>query len=91
VTTFARIAIHPGEFLREELDARSIDATLFQKLVGTGPPFIEDILAGRAGITVSVAERIGAILGTSAEIWLNLQMQYKRNKCRDRDAPAVKP
>lgn len=70
-------SIHPGRILRNEiLTARGI--TQSQLAASTGLPVsrINDLVKERRGITVDSAIRLGKALGTSTELWLNLQRAY---------------
>jgi HTH-type transcriptional regulator/antitoxin HigA len=48
----------------------------FAEILGRPPQFVSEIIAGKKEITRESAAQIGAALGTSAEIWLNLQDAY---------------
>ncbi|MFN4218487.1 MAG: HigA family addiction module antitoxin [Candidatus Bipolaricaulia bacterium] len=64
----------PGVILRElYLAPRSISITAFADAVGCSRKHMSQIIHGKARIEASLAMRIGAVLGTSAELWLNLQ------------------
>ncbi|MBN2326489.1 MAG: HigA family addiction module antidote protein [Candidatus Omnitrophica bacterium] len=71
-----RIPTHPGEILRDELDAREISMNQFAKALKVPTGRISQILAGKRSITPDTAIRLGHYLGTSAEVWMNLQTQY---------------
>ncbi|MCS6903229.1 MAG: HigA family addiction module antitoxin [Candidatus Bipolaricaulota bacterium] len=69
-----RIPTSPGVILRElYLAPRGISVTDFAKAVGCSRKHMSQIIHGKARIEASLAMRIGAVLGTSAELWLNLQ------------------
>jgi addiction module HigA family antidote len=70
-------SVHPGRILRNEiLAARGI--TQSQLAASTGLPVsrINDLVKERRGVTVDSAIRLGKALGTSTELWLNLQRAY---------------
>lgn len=52
---------------------RGISVSAFAKAVGCSRKHMSQIIHGKARIEASLAMRIGAVLGTSAELWLNLQ------------------
>ena len=66
----------PGEFLRDELEARGWSQGDFAEITGRPIQAINEILSGRRGITPEMARRLAAALGTSAEFWMNLQTAY---------------
>jgi HTH-type transcriptional regulator/antitoxin HigA len=63
----------PGEFLRDELDARGWTPRKFAKMLGRPLQLVDEILAGQHPIEPQIAAEIGAALGTSPDIWLNLE------------------
>jgi len=48
------------------------------------------LLNGKAGICAAMALRLGAPLGTSPELWINMQSQYDHWKARRGRQPAVR-
>jgi addiction module HigA family antidote len=69
--------VHPGEILREELDALEMSAKAFSEALGVPGNRITMILKGQRGITADTALRLSRYLGTSPEFWLNLQKAYE--------------
>ena len=67
----------PGEFLRDELEARGWSQVEFAEIIGRPPRLINEILAGKRSISPATAREIGAALGTSAIFWLNLEAAYQ--------------
>lgn len=68
--------IHPGEILRDELDALELSANAFALKLKVPANRITAILNGKRGITADTALRLSHYFGTTAEFWLNLQMTY---------------
>jgi len=91
--------LHPGEVLREEfLVPLGMSAGALAKACGLPRTRIERIAAEQTGITADTALRLGKALGTTAELWLNLQNDYdiqiaRRDlgKALDRIASVNKP
>lgn len=81
--------IHPGRILRKEvLEARGITQTQLANATGLPVSRINDLIKERRGITVDSAIRLSRALGTSVELWLNLQRAYdleeaQRTKARE--------
>lgn len=69
-------AFPAGEFLAEELEERGWTKVEFAEILGRPTQFVSEIIAGKKEITRESAAQIGAALGTSAELWLNLQNAY---------------
>lgn len=68
---------HPGEFLRDELEARGWTQTEFAEIIGRTPRVVNEIIAGKRGISPGTAKVIGAALGTSPQFWMNLDTAYQ--------------
>jgi len=68
---------HPGEVLRELcLEPLGLTVTDAAKALGVSRKTLSAILNGRAGISPEMAVRLSIAFGTSAESWLNQQIQY---------------
>lgn len=64
----------PGEVLAElYLSPHNISIAKFAEAVGVSRKHMSAIVNGRAGITADTATRMAAVLGTTAQFWLNLQ------------------
>ena len=70
---------HSGEDLREYLP---------EDLGVTRQP-LSALINGRAGVSATMALRLQAALGTSAKMWLGMQISYDRWEERKRRAPNV--
>ena len=73
----AREPVHPGEILREDLDAVGMSAADLARRIGVPADRIARILDGRRAITSDTAQRLGRHFGTSGAFWLNLQKLYE--------------
>jgi addiction module HigA family antidote len=70
-------ALHPGEILREEfLVPLNLSAGALAKAMGVPRTRVERISAETSGITADTALRLSKALGTSAQLWLNLQNRF---------------
>ncbi len=72
-----RTPIHPGETLREDLDALGMSAAELARQVQVPVNRITGILNGQRSVTGDTALRLGRFFGTSGEFWLNLQKLYE--------------
>lgn len=69
--------MHPGEVLREEfLVPLKMSAGALAKTCGLPRTRIERIAGEQTGITADTALRLAKALGTTAQLWLNLQSDY---------------
>ena len=73
MSRFAFEQVHPGAVLTEELEARGLSANAFALRLRISPQRIQDIVAGRRGISPETALRLEASLGTPARLWLTMQ------------------
>ena len=68
---------HPGEILRELcIEPLDLSVTRTAEALGVSRKTLSAILNGRAGISPEMAIRLSKAFGTSAESWLNQQVQY---------------
>ncbi len=69
--------VHPGEILKTEfLDELQISQYRVAKDLSVPPRRINEIIQGKRRISADTAMRLGRYFGTSAQLWLNLQMHY---------------
>ena len=69
--------IHPGEVLLEDF-MKPLGLTQYRLAqdLGVTPIRISQIVNGERAITVDTAMRLARYLGTSAAVWLRLQLRY---------------
>lgn len=71
------LAIPPGEFLAEEIEARDMSQADLADRMGCTLRFVEDIVRGAEAITPAVARDLEAALGISAGFWERLERDYR--------------
>jgi len=57
----------PGEFLREEIEARGWSQSTLAKILGRTIQVVNEIINGKKAITSQTAVELAAAFGTSAE------------------------
>ena len=68
---------HPGEILRSAcLEPLGLSVTETAKALGVSRKTLSAILNGRAGISPEMAVRLSLAFNTSAESWLQQQVQH---------------
>ncbi len=68
---------HPGEILRTLcLEPLGLSVTEAARALGVSRKTLSSLLNGRTGISPEMAIRLSIAFDTSAESWLNQQMQY---------------
>ena len=85
-----RDPIHPGAFLADELEALNMTAAQLAKTLHVPPNRIYQILAGKRALTADTALRLSQWLGTSADMWLNLQKLYELRKAEQEAGEEIK-
>jgi len=89
-------APHPCETIRHDvLEPLGMSVNQLAKALGITATRINDVVRGRRGVTADTALRPARYLGTSAEFWLGLQLEYDlrtARQARQRDIErAVQP
>ena len=84
-----RDPIHPGETLREDLDALGMSAAELARRIEVPVNRITEILNGRRAVTGDTALRLGRYFGTSGEFWLNLQKLYELRRAEQKNGAAI--
>lgn len=74
--------IHPGEMLRDELEARGMSQKKFAGLIGMPYTAFNEIVNGKRPITTDTALKIEAATGIPAYIWINMQSAYNMQTAR---------
>lgn len=77
---------HPGEFIKEELEARGWTNADLAEIMGRHPNQISLIVRGDQDITPETAKQLSAAFGTSAQLWLNLQSTFNLSKSETNNA-----
>jgi len=69
--------IHPGEILLEDfMTPLGLSQYRLAQDIGVTPIRISQIVHGQRSITVDTAMRLARYFGTSAAVWLRLQVRY---------------
>jgi HTH-type transcriptional regulator/antitoxin HigA len=66
----------PGEFIREELEARGWRQSDLAEITGRSIAEISRIINGKTEISKETAQQFGVAFETGPEYWLNLQLAY---------------
>jgi addiction module HigA family antidote len=75
---------HPGELIGETLDELGVSITAAAKGLGITRQQLHNLIAGRSGVTAEMAVRLEKALGSTADTWLRMQMNYDLAQIRDR-------
>lgn len=80
----------PGEFLREELEAREWSQQELADILGRPPRLVSELISGKRAITPETARGLAEAFGTSAEYWMNLESQYQLSKVKVGDSQVAR-
>jgi addiction module HigA family antidote len=72
--------IPPGEILYDALKDARLSIGGAARALGIPMYRLNQILEGKRPITLGLAVRLGRLFKTSAQMWLNLQAKYDREK-----------
>lgn len=76
-------ATHPGEVLKDELEARSeMTQKKLAELMGVKASFLNEIIKGKRPISADTAILLEEVLDIKADFWLKFQMQYELQQAR---------
>ena len=75
--------IHPGEVLRDELDALGLSANAFAKALDVPANRITGIIKEQRAVTADTALRLARFFGMTPEFWMSLQASYDVKKTRE--------
>ncbi|MEC5292780.1 HigA family addiction module antitoxin [Aurantimonas sp. C2-6-R+9] len=81
---------HPGEFIREELDARGWSQRDLAYILGAPEQAVNLITSGKRGISPEMAKALGKAFDVSAGYFANLQKAYEMANAREPDPGIAK-
>jgi len=75
---------HPGQGLKDEIEALGLSVAQFAKALGVTRQQLYRLINGDCGVTPEMAMRLELVVGGSADFWLSLQMNYDLAQIRNR-------
>jgi addiction module HigA family antidote len=81
---------HPGELVGDNLEELGISVTAAAKGLGITRQQLHNIIAGRSAIMPEMAVKLEKALGSTADTWLRMQMNYDLAQIRKRGAINIK-
>ena len=70
------VAYHPGYYIADIIDDMEISQNEFATRMGTTVETLSKLINGQANISNDLATKLSIMLGTSVEVWQNLQNTY---------------
>ncbi len=80
----------PGEFVKEELDAREWTQTDLAEILGRPVRLVNELIAGKKQITPETARGLGEAFGTGAMFWMNLESAYRLSRVNQVDTSVAR-
>ena len=75
----------PGEFIRDEIEARGWSQSDLAEILGRPVQAINEIIAAKKVITPETAQGLGDAFGTGAQLWLNLENSWRLSNVATED------
>ncbi len=85
-----RLPTHPGDVLKEELEARGITQAKFASCIGVSYTMLNEILNCKRPVTCDFALLIEAALGINPELLINMQSRYNMAQSRMKPTSAMR-
>lgn len=70
------VAFHPGYYIADIIEDMGISQAEFATRMGTTAKTLSNLVNGQANISNDIAKKLSVMMGTSADVWLNLQNVY---------------
>jgi len=82
-------AIHPGEMLLDEIEAREMSQAELGKLIGYTRSQLNEVIKGKRSINAKLALLLEAAFDIPADFWLNAQKEFELNLAKIEATPQV--
>ena len=76
------VPTHPGNVLKDELQARGISQKRFAKIISVSYTMLNEIINCKRPVSAEMALILEAALGINASLWNNMQSQYNLEMAR---------
>lgn len=75
---------HPGEGIKDDIEALGFTTAEVAEALGVSRQQLHRVLAGTSAISAEMAVRLEAVIGSTADHWLQLQANYDLAQVRQR-------
>ena len=75
---------HPGELIGDSLGELSVSISEAARVLGVTRQQLHNVITGRSAVTPEMAFRLEKALGSTADTWLRMQMNYELARIRRR-------
>ncbi len=73
---FMKNPSHPGQLIGDELEEMGISTVDAAMALGVTRQQLHNVIAGRSGISPEMAFRLEQAIGSTADTWLRMQVNY---------------
>lgn len=73
---------HPGELIRDELEARGITQASLARKIGIKPSLLSEIVNAKRCVNTETALLLEAALDIPASVWLSLQADFNMHTAK---------
>jgi HTH-type transcriptional regulator/antitoxin HigA len=80
----------PGDFIKEEIDARGWTQNDLADITGKSVRLISEVVSGRRTVTPDTARALADAFGTSAQLWMNMESAYQLSKLKTDATPVTR-
>ena len=70
------VAFHPGYYIADIMEDMEISQAEFATRIGITVKTLKKLINGQVNISNDLAKKLSVMMGTSSEVWLNLQNAY---------------
>ncbi|HEX4502555.1 MAG TPA: HigA family addiction module antitoxin [Scandinavium sp.] len=74
----------PGDIIQESLDELNVSLREFARAMNIAPSTASRLLSGKAALTPEMAIKLSVVIGSSAEMWMNLQVNWSLAEAQKR-------
>lgn len=79
----------PGRIIAMEMEERGWTQSDVSHIIGRPMSTVSELISGSARVTPEIAQALGAAFGTSAELWANLETNYRLAQAASEDSQAA--
>ena len=76
--TYSDYAVHPGEFLKDEIEFIGMTPRDLAERMGRPPRVVDEILSCERSVSAEIAAELERALGIPAYMWTRSQARYER-------------
>lgn len=74
----------PGDIIEEALEELNVSLREFARAMDIAPSTASRLLAGKTAVTPEMAIKLSVVIGSSPELWLNLQQVWSLRQAEKR-------